>query len=143
MSTPGAGFNEQVIEEFRANGGRVGGRFEGRDLLLLHHVGARSGAAYVNPLAYLRDGERYVVFASAAGRPRNPGWYHNLLAHPAVAIEVGPDTLAVGASVAEPAERDRLYREQAERVPQFAEYERMTDRTIPAVILTPTARGTG
>jgi deazaflavin-dependent oxidoreductase (nitroreductase family) len=137
VSAPGGDFNEQVIEEFRANAGRVGGRFAGRDLLLLHHVGARSGADRVNPLAYLRDGERYVVFASAGGRARNPGWYHNLLAHPDVAIEVGSQTLAVRASLAAPDERERLYRVQAERLPQFAEYQRVADRTIPVVILSP------
>ncbi|MGH2851965.1 MAG: nitroreductase family deazaflavin-dependent oxidoreductase [Solirubrobacteraceae bacterium] len=137
MTAPGANFNEQVIEEFRANEGRVGGRFEGRELLLLHHTGARSGAEYVNPLACARDGERYVVFASAGGRPRNPGWYHNLLAHPHTTIEVGTETVAVSASVAAPDERERLYRVQAERQPQFAEYQRSTDRTIPVVILTP------
>lgn len=137
MSAPGADFNEQVIEEFRASAGRVGGRFEGRDLLLRHHVGARSGADHINPLAYLRDGERYVLFASAGGRPRNPGSYHNLLAHPDVAIEVGGETVAVRASVAAADERERLYRVQAERLPQFAEYQRAADRTIPVVILSP------
>jgi deazaflavin-dependent oxidoreductase (nitroreductase family) len=137
MSAPAGDFNQRVIDEFRANAGRVGGQFEGRDLLLLHHVGARSGADRINPLAYLRDGERYVVFASAGGRPRNPGWYHNLLAHPDVAIEVGSETVAVSAGVAAAGERERLYRLQAERLPQFAEYERLADRTIPVVILTP------
>jgi deazaflavin-dependent oxidoreductase (nitroreductase family) len=137
MAAHGADFNERVIEEFRTNAGRVGGQFEGRELLLLHHVGARSGADRINPLAYLRDGDRYVVFASAAGRPSNPGWYHNLLAHPNTAIEVGSETIAVTAAVAAADERERLYRVQAERLPQFAEYERIAERTIPVVILTP------
>jgi deazaflavin-dependent oxidoreductase (nitroreductase family) len=137
MSTSPTDFNARIIEEFRANKGRVGGPFEGMTLLLLHHTGAKSGKSRVNPLAYLRDGERYVVFASKAGAPTNPDWYHNLLAHPNVRIEVGTDTIDVVASKAQPAERDKLYTAQSERSPQFAEYQRSTDRIIPAVILTP------
>ena len=89
MSTSPADFNAQIIEEFRANEGRVGGMFESMPLLLLHHTGAKSGTAYVNPLAYLRDGDRYVIFASKGGAPDNPGWYYNLKAHPETTIEVG------------------------------------------------------
>ena len=137
MSTSPADFNAKVIEEFRANGGRVGGPFEGLPLLLLHHTGARSGAERVNPLAYARDGERYVVFASKAGAPENPAWYWNLRANPEAEIEVGTERLAVRAEDAQGQERERLYAEQAARVPQFAEYERKTDRAIPVVVLTP------
>lgn len=137
MSTSPANFNAQVIQEFRANHGRVGGPFEDMALLLLHHVGARSGQARVNPLAYHRDGDRYVIFASKAGAPTNPDWYHNLKAHPDVSIEVGDDTLQVTATEAEGEERDRLFREQTERSPQFAEYERKTARAIPVFLLTP------
>lgn len=140
MSTSPAERNAPIIEEFRANGGRVGGMFEGTTLLLLHHTGVRSGREHVSPLAYLRDGERYVIFASKAGAPTNPDWYHNLKAHPAVTIEVGTDTVPVVASEAAGEERDRLYQAQVERSPQFAEYQRKTERTIPVIVLTPTAR---
>jgi deazaflavin-dependent oxidoreductase (nitroreductase family) len=139
MSSPPADFNAQVIEEFHANEGRVGGMFEGMPLLLLHHTGAKSGMARINPLVYQRDGERYVIFASKAGAPANPDWYHNLKAHPEVKIEVGTDTIDVTAGEAEGDERDRLFRTQIEQAPQFAEYEQKTDRVIPVIVLTPTA----
>jgi deazaflavin-dependent oxidoreductase (nitroreductase family) len=137
MSTSSADFNERVIEEFRANGGRVGGPFADLRLLLLHHTGARSGAERVNPLAYLLDDGRYVVFASKGGAPTDPDWYHNLKAHPSTEIEVGAEEIDVVASEATGEERDRLYRAMAERVPQFAEYEANTKRVIPVVVLTP------
>lgn len=136
MSTP-SDFNAGIIEEFRANDGRVGGMFEGRPLLLLHHTGARTGAARINPLVYLRDGERYVVFASKAGAPANPDWYHNLRAHPDTSIEVGNDMIAVVASEAGGAERDRLFGAQVQAMPQFGDYAKKTSRTIPVVVLTP------
>ena len=129
--------NARIIEEFRANEGRVGGSFEGTPLLLLHHTGARSGEKRINPLAFQRDDGRYVVFASRGGAPRNPAWYHNLKAHPKATIEVGTDTIEVLASEASGEERERLFNTQAERIPQFAEYERRTERTIPVVVLTP------
>jgi deazaflavin-dependent oxidoreductase (nitroreductase family) len=138
MSTSPEDFNARIIEEFRANEGRVGGMFEGATLLLLHHVGARSGQDRVNPLAYNRDGDRYVVFASKAGAPNNPDWYHNLKSNPNVTIEVGTDTIAVAAEEARGEERDRLFGAQVERSPQFAEYEKKTDRVIPVIVLTPT-----
>ena len=141
MSTSPQDFNAQIIEEFHANQGRVGGMFEGMPLLLLHHTGAKTGTSRINPLAYQGDGERYVVFASKAGAPTNPDWYHNLKAQPNVTIEVGTDTIDVVASEAEGEERERLYRTQAERVPQFAEYERQTERVIPVIVLTPTPTG--
>jgi deazaflavin-dependent oxidoreductase (nitroreductase family) len=137
MSTSPADFNAQIIDEFYANEGRVGGRFEGMPLLLLHHVGARSGKSYINPLAYQSDGGRYVVFASKAGAPTNPDWYYNLRAHPNVKVEVGADTIDAVASEASGEERERLFRTQAERIPQFAEYEKRAGRVIPVVILTP------
>ncbi len=138
MSTSAADFNDQVIEEFRANDGHVGGMFEGDDLLLLHHTGAKSGKSYVTPLVTSRDGDRYLVFASKAGAPTNPDWYHNLKAHPEVTIEVGSETLPVVATEARGEERDRMFREQAEHAPQFAGYAKQTDRVIPVIILTPT-----
>jgi deazaflavin-dependent oxidoreductase (nitroreductase family) len=138
MSTPPTDFNAKIIEEFHANEGRVGGVFDGMPLLLLHHTGAKSGKGRVNPLAYQGDNGRYVVFASKAGAPTNPDWYHNLKAHPSVMIEVGTSTIDVIASEAAGEERERLYRTQAERVPQFADYEKQTERVIPVIVLTPT-----
>ena len=139
MSTSPQDFNARIIEEFRANQGVVGGPFEGATLLLLHHVGARSGKDRINPLVYNRDGDRYVVFASKAGAPTNPDWYHNLKAHPNITIEVGTDTIDVVASEASGDERDRLFAAQVERSPQFGEYQAKTDRAIPVILLTPTA----
>jgi deazaflavin-dependent oxidoreductase (nitroreductase family) len=141
MSTSPADFNAQIIEEFHANEGRVGGMFEGLPLLLLHHTGAKSGKSRVNPLAYQSDNGRYVVFASKGGAPTNPDWYHNLKAQPNVTIEVGTDAIDVVASEASGEERDRLFRTQAERVPQFGDYERQTDRVIPVIVLTPREQG--
>lgn len=140
MSGPPTDFNAQIIEEFHANEGRVGGMFEGMPLLLLHHTGAKSGESRINPLAYQADDGRYVIFASKGGAPRNPDWYHNLKAHPNVSIEVGTDTIDVLATEATGTERERLYRTQAERVPQFSEYEQKTDRVIPVIVLSPAAR---
>ena len=130
-------FNDQVIAEFRAHHGRVGGAFEGAPLLLLHSTGARSGEERVSPMMYLPDGERYLVFASKAGAPTNPDWYHNLLAHPEATIEVGDDTVAVRAEELPRAERDLRYAEQAALYPGFADYERKTDRVIPVLALVP------
>jgi deazaflavin-dependent oxidoreductase (nitroreductase family) len=138
MSSSPADFNARIVEEFRANGGRVGGRFEGTPLLLLHHTGAKSGKSRINPLAYQGDGGRYVVFASKGGAPTNPAWYHNLKMHPDVEIEVGTDTIAAVASEATGEERERLFRAQTERIPQFAEYEKQSGRVIPVIVLTPT-----
>jgi deazaflavin-dependent oxidoreductase (nitroreductase family) len=141
MSTSSADFNAQIIEEFRANQGRVGGMFDGMPLLLLHHVGAKSGKDRINPLACQIDGARFVVFASKGGAPTNPDWYHNLKAQPNVTIEVGTDTIDVVASEAAGEERERLFRAQAERVPQFAEYEKQAERVIPVIVLTPAQPG--
>lgn len=137
MSTSPAEFQASVIAEFRANQGVVGGIFEGMSMLLLHHVGAKSGERRVAPLAYLRDGDRYAIFASKAGAPTNPGWYHNLKAHPDIEIEVGGDTLAVHATEVTGEERERLFATQAEQRPQFAEYQTKTTRQIPVIVLTP------
>jgi deazaflavin-dependent oxidoreductase (nitroreductase family) len=137
MSTSQADFNTQIIDEFRANEGRVGGMFAGMPLLLLHHTGAKSGKSRINPLAYQSDGGRYVVFASKAGAPTNPDWYHNLKAQPDVTIEVGTQKLDAVAQEATGEERDRLYRMMAEQAPQFGEYESKTSRVIPVIILMP------
>lgn len=131
-------YNAQIVAEFRANHGKVGGNFEGAPLLVLHTVGARTGRKIVKPMMYLRDGERYLVFASKGGAPENPAWYHNLVAHPDAEIEVGDDTVPVRAEVLTGAERDRKYAEQAELYPGFADYQKKTERTIPVVALVPT-----
>lgn len=129
-------FNTQVIDEFRANHGKVGGTFEGAPILLLHSEGAKSGKPRISPMMYLADGDRYLVFASKAGAPTNPDWYHNLRANPDCTIEVGDDTFEVHAEVLPRAERDEKYAEQAARFPGFADYEKKTDRLIPVVALT-------
>ncbi len=130
-------FNSTIIQEFRDNGGRVGGPFEGAPMLLLTTVGAKTGKARVNPMMYLaEDGRRY-VFASKAGAPTNPDWYHNLVAHPDVSIEVGTDVIEVVAVPLTGSERDRVYAEQASRYPGFAVYQEKTDRVIPVVALDP------
>ena len=130
-------WNTGIIEEFRANQGKVGGMFEGRTLLLLHHTGAKSGKVRVNPLAYRKDGEAFVVFGSKGGAPTNPDWYHNLLANPAAVVEVGTETVKVRARRADPNERERLWTAQKRDAPGFADYERRTTRQIPVVILEP------
>jgi deazaflavin-dependent oxidoreductase (nitroreductase family) len=130
-------FNQQVIEEFRANGGTAGGMFEGKPLLLLHNVGARSGREYVTPLVYLADDGRTFVFASKGGAPNHPGWFHNLKAEPNVSIEIGDRRREVVATEVTGEERDRIYEIQKAQQPQFAEYEAATDRTIPVIELTP------
>ncbi len=136
MTTRPTDWNEAVIKEFRENSGKVGGNFTGAPVLLLHTKGAKTGQERVNPLMYLKDGDRWVIFASKGGAPTNPDWFHNLKTHSDAIIEVGTDTIEVRAEVAESRERDRLYAMQAERYPQFAEYERKTTRKIPAVLLT-------
>jgi len=139
LSTSPSDYNARIIEEFRANQGRVGGAFEGTPLLLLHHTGARSGRSYVNPLAYLPDNGRYVVFASKGGAPSHPAWYHNLIAHPEGEVEVRSETVPVRVEEAEGDERDRLYAAQIERVPTFADYQAKAGRVIPVLVLTPHA----
>ena len=128
-------WNAKIIEEFRANDGKVGGNFDGAPLLLLHTKGAKTGEERVHPMMYLPTGDRYAVFASKAGAPDNPAWFHNLVANPDVTVEMGSETFEARATVAERAERDRLYRQQAELYPGFAEYEAKTDRVIPVVVL--------
>ncbi|HEY6600013.1 MAG TPA: nitroreductase family deazaflavin-dependent oxidoreductase [Pseudomonadales bacterium] len=127
--------NRQIIDEFRANGGKVGGPFKGAPMLLLTTKGAKSGETRVNPLVYLEDGSRYVIIASYAGAPTNPPWFHNLIADPAVTIEVGTQTLKVkGDVVAEP-DRSRLYQKMESMMPAFTEYRQKTKRTIPVIAL--------
>jgi len=136
----GDDFNGKVIEEFRANGGKVGGFFEGAPMLLLHHNGAKTGTERVNPLMYQQVGGSYAIFASAGGGPRDPQWFRNLVAHPEVKLEVGTSTVQVRARVTEGDERASIWEAQKERYPQFAEYEKNTaPRVIPVVVLDPEA----
>ncbi len=130
-------WNTGIIEEFRANGGKVGGQFEGAPLLLLHSTGAKSGRERVNPMMYLPDGDNLVVFASKAGAPTSPDWYHNLVANPQATIEVGDRNIAVVARVAEGETRERLWSRQKELYPGFADYEAKTPRQIPVILLEP------
>jgi len=139
MSRP-SDWNAQTIAEFRRNHGKVGGNFEGAPLLLLHHVGARTGKQRVNPMMYLKDGDRYLVFASKAGADTNPDWYHNIKAHPDVQIEVGDETMDAHASEIKGPERDRLYARQASLYPRFADYQKQTKRVIPVMALAPKKR---
>jgi deazaflavin-dependent oxidoreductase (nitroreductase family) len=129
--------NQKIIDEFRANNGRVGGRFEGRPLLLLHTLGARSQQERINPVAYTRDDDRLVVIASKGGAPTNPDWYYNILANPLVTVEVGTEQFQARAEVAEEPERTRLYDKMVEIMPGFDEYRRRTQRVIPVIVLTP------
>jgi deazaflavin-dependent oxidoreductase (nitroreductase family) len=135
MSDPND-WNKKVIAEFRANGGKVGGPFEGATLLLLHTTGAKSGQQRVSPLAYTTDGDRYVIIASKGGAPTNPDWYYNLVANPTVTLEVGTETFQAEATVPAEPERSRLYNQMAAKMPGFAEYQRNTTRQIPVVVLT-------
>jgi deazaflavin-dependent oxidoreductase (nitroreductase family) len=130
-------FNERVIDEFRANEGRVGGPFADMPLLLLTTTGARSGRPHTTPLAYLEDGGRYVVFGSKGGAPTNPDWYHNLRANPGVAVELGADSFRARARVAEGEEREDFFERQKAARPVFADYERRTTRAIPVIVLEP------
>ncbi len=128
--------NAQIIDEFRANGGKVGGGFTGAPLLLLHTTGAKTGEERVNPMMYMAGDHEIYVFASFAGRPENPAWYHNLVANPQVEVEVGTEKYTATATPLTGPKRDKIYAEQARRYPGFAEYETKTTRTIPVVALT-------
>lgn len=129
--------NQKVIDEFRANGGKVGGHFEGKTLLLLHTKGAKSQQERINPAACVRDGDRLVVIASKSGSPTHPSWYYNVLANPLVTVEVGTEKFQAQATVAEEPERTRLYDQMVAMMPGFDDYRRNTTRIIPVVVLTP------
>jgi deazaflavin-dependent oxidoreductase (nitroreductase family) len=129
-------FNQAIIDEFRANNGKVGGYFAGANMLLLHTVGAKSGQARTNPMVYVTDGDHLVVIASKGGADSNPDWYYNLLANPTVTVELGTEQFQARArAVTEELERSRLYAKMVEYRPAFAEYEQKTSRKIPAIIL--------
>lgn len=127
-------FNNDIIEEFRANDGKLGGDFEGANMVLVHHTGARSGTERVTPLVYRAEGDGWAIFASKAGAPDNPDWYHNLKANPETVIEVGSETVNVTASEVTGDERNRIFKSQKAEAPQFAEYESNTDRIIPVIV---------
>lgn len=129
-------WNDQVIHEFRTHGGKVSGPFEGATLLLLTTTGAKSGQQRTSPLMYLPDGNRFIIFASKAGAPTNPDWFHNLTTNPEATIEVGTENFPVTSTVLTGEERDQLYAKQANAFPGFAEYEAKTTRKIPVVALT-------
>ena len=128
-------FNQQIIEEFRANGGKVGGQFAGAPMLLLTTIGAKSGQPRTSPMVYTTDGDRMVVIASKGGAPTNPAWFHNLVANPIVTVERGTEQFQARATVPDTAERDRLFNQVAAIMPGFAEYQRNTTRQIPVVVL--------
>jgi deazaflavin-dependent oxidoreductase (nitroreductase family) len=131
-------WNKRIIEEFRANEGKVGGQFEGAPMILVHHFGAKSGTERVTPMVYFPDGDRLLVVASKAGAPTNPDWYHNLKAHPRVDVEVGPETFPVVVEELSGAERDEKWQQITAVMPGFAEYQQKTSRVIPVLALTRT-----
>ena len=128
--------NKMIIDEFRANGGKVGGPFEGKSLLLLHTKGAKSGQERINPMACIRDGDRLAVIASKGGAPTHPDWYYNVVANPQVTVEVGTEKFQAVAKVAEEPERTRLYEKMVGVMPGFDDYRRKTARVIPVIVLT-------
>lgn len=132
-----ATWNQKIIDEFRSNNGKVGGRFENSTLLILHTIGAKSGKERVNPVAYVKDGDQLVIIASKGGAPDNPDWYYNLRANPKVTVEVGTDKFQAQAEQVSEPERSRLYQKMVDMMPGFAEYEQKTDRVIPVIKLTP------
>ena len=128
-------WNKKIIEEFRANEGKVGGGFAGAPMLILHTKGRRSGQPRENPVVYQKVGDAMAIFASKGGAPTHPDWYHNVLADPAVSIEVGTEKVDVKVREAKGEERERIWTKQKELMPGFADYEKATDREIPVVIL--------
>ncbi len=130
-------WNRNVIEEFRANHGKVGGMWEGRPLLLITTTGAKSGERRTHPVMYLREGDRLFIFASKGGAPSHPAWYHNLVAHPEVTVEVGGETFPATAKPVTGEEHDHIYARLAQMYPQFGEYQQKTSRTIPVIELQP------
>jgi deazaflavin-dependent oxidoreductase (nitroreductase family) len=128
-------FNQRIISEFRANDGKVGGGFGGAPMVLLTTTGAKSGKRRTTPLVYLSEGDRMFIFASFAGAPTNPAWYHNLLVNPRVSVEVGPESYEAEAIVVTGDERDRVFAAQVAAMPGFADYQAKTSRVLPVIEL--------
>jgi deazaflavin-dependent oxidoreductase (nitroreductase family) len=128
-------FNQLLIQEFRANGGKVTGQFADRPLLLLSTQGAKTARVFTTPVVYTKDGDNFVIIASKGGAPTNPDWYHNLVAHPMAIVELPGERFQVKTRVAAGAERERLFNNQAREMPNFAEYQRKTKRQIPVFVL--------
>jgi deazaflavin-dependent oxidoreductase (nitroreductase family) len=144
MADPMAEFNKKVIDEFRSNGGNLSGQFAARlgekllagaPMIIVTHKGAKSGTTYTSPLVYSKDGDKYVIIASKGGAPENPSWYHNLVAHPEVTVEIGSEKFKAKAREVKGEERDRLFNAQAKIMPQFNEYQKKTSRKIPVIVL--------
>jgi deazaflavin-dependent oxidoreductase (nitroreductase family) len=129
-------WNKKIIEEFRANGGKVGGHFANRSLLLLHTTGAKSGKERINPVATFEDGDKLVVVASKGGAPSNPDWYYNLVANPVVGVEYGTEQFRAQATVSSEPERTELFKKMVNEFAGFADYEKRTTRVIPVITLT-------
>lgn len=129
-------WNKAIVEEFRANSGKVGGQFADRRLLLLHTTGAKSGQLRINPLVYSKDGDQFMVVASKGGAPTHPDWYYNIIANPLVTVEVGTEQFQAQATIAEEPERTRLFDQMAAEMPGFAEYQHKTSRILPVIVLT-------
>jgi deazaflavin-dependent oxidoreductase (nitroreductase family) len=127
-------FNQRVINEFRANQGKVGGQMAGLPLLLLTTTGAKTGRALTKPLAYTKDGDRIFVIASSAGSPNNPAWFNNLVSNPTVTVEVGSERFQARGVVTTGEERQRLFNTQADKIPIFHDYQKKTTRQIPVVV---------
>ena len=136
QSSGHSGWNDKTIDEFRSNAGKVGGYFEGAPMVLIHHIGARSGTERVNPLVYLPDAEDMVIAGTKGGAPTNPDWYHNLKAHPRITVEVGTATFGVEATEVTGNQRDELWRRLVELRPGMAAYESKTSRVFPMFRLT-------
>jgi deazaflavin-dependent oxidoreductase (nitroreductase family) len=135
MANPMAEFNKKIVDEFRSSGGKVGGQFAGAPMIIITHTGAKSGKTYTTPLVFSKDGDKCVIIASYAGAPKNPSWYHNLVTHPEVTVEIGAEKFKAKATEVKGAERDRLFAEQAKMMPQFNDYAKKTSRKIPVFTL--------
>ena len=135
MASPMAEFNKKIVDEFRSSGGKVGGQFAGAPMIIITHKGAKSGKSYTTPLVFTKDGDKCVIIASYAGAPKHPSWYHNLVTHPEIDVEIGTEKFKARAKEVKGAERDRLFAEQAKMMPQFNDYAKKTSRTIPVFTL--------
>jgi deazaflavin-dependent oxidoreductase (nitroreductase family) len=135
MANPMAEFNKKIVDEFRNSGGKVGGQFAGAPMIIITHTGAKSGKTYTTPLVFSKDGDKCVIIASYAGAPKNPSWYHNLVTHPEITVEIGAEKFKAKATEVKGAERDRLFAEQAKMMPQFNDYAKKTSRKIPVFTL--------